>query len=154
MYADCEPGAVPPFGNLYFQRVFVDQSLVGNPEMVFNAGTHTDAIRMHYADFAELAQPVVGALCRLSCRPSQPPDQHTARCGGRVKSIYSSSTRDVITIDSSMCVLEAARRMTAHQIGALPVVTTGNRLVGIFTERDILARVVAISLDPRDDLSW
>ena len=63
-YADCEPGAVPPFGNLYFQRVFVDQSLVGDPEMVFNAGTHTDAIRMHYADFAELAQPVVGALCR------------------------------------------------------------------------------------------
>jgi CBS domain-containing protein len=58
--------------------------------------------------------------------------------------------RDVITIDRSMCVQEAARRMTAHQIGALPVVESDseNRLVGIFTERDILARVVAASLDP------
>jgi hypothetical protein len=28
--------------------------------MVFNAGTHTDCIRMHYEDFADLAKPVVG----------------------------------------------------------------------------------------------
>ena len=53
---------MPPFGNLYLQRVFVDQSLVGETEMAFNAGTHTDAIRMHYADFAELANPVVGVI--------------------------------------------------------------------------------------------
>jgi hypothetical protein len=32
--------------------------------MVFNAGTHTDAIRMHYWDFAELAKPSVGNFCR------------------------------------------------------------------------------------------
>ena len=65
LYPDCEPGAMPPFGNLYLQRVFVDQSLVGETDMAFNAGTHTDAIRMHYADFAELAQPVVGVIGRL-----------------------------------------------------------------------------------------
>ena len=65
LYPDCEPGAMPPFGNLYLQRVFVDQSLVGETEMAFNAGTHTDAIRMHYADFAELAKPVVGVIGRL-----------------------------------------------------------------------------------------
>jgi prolyl-tRNA editing enzyme YbaK/EbsC (Cys-tRNA(Pro) deacylase) len=53
-----------PFGALYHQRVFVDQSLVGEAEMVFNAGTHTDAIRMHYGDFAELSNPVVGAFAR------------------------------------------------------------------------------------------
>ena len=64
-YTDCEPGAMPPFGSLYDQRVFVDQSLVGEMEMVFNAGTHTDAIRMHYGDFAELARPVVGAFARM-----------------------------------------------------------------------------------------
>lgn len=63
-YADCEPGAMPPFGVLYHQRVFVDESLVGEPEMVFNAGTHTDAIRMHYGDFAELSNPVVGSFAR------------------------------------------------------------------------------------------
>jgi Ala-tRNA(Pro) deacylase len=52
---------------LYLQRVFVDQCLVGEAEMVFNAGTHTDAIRMHYWDFAELAHPVVGVF---GCQPS------------------------------------------------------------------------------------
>jgi len=30
--------------------------------MVFNAGTHTDAIRMHWGDLADLARPVVGAF--------------------------------------------------------------------------------------------
>ena len=64
LYPDCEPGAMPPFGALYHQRVFVDQSLVGEAEMAFNAGTHTDAIRMHFGDFAELSSPVVGAFVR------------------------------------------------------------------------------------------
>lgn len=63
-YPDCEPGAMPPFGNLYLQRVFVDRSLVGEVDLVFNAGTHTDAIRMHYGDFAELSNPVVGTFAR------------------------------------------------------------------------------------------
>ena len=63
-YPDCEPGAMPPFGHLYFQRVFVDRSLVGEFEMVFNAGTHTDAIRMHYGDFLDLSNPVVGVFAR------------------------------------------------------------------------------------------
>jgi len=60
LYPDCEEGAMPPFGELYLQRVFVDESFVGDPEMVFNAGTHTDCLRMHYSDFADLARPVVG----------------------------------------------------------------------------------------------
>jgi Ala-tRNA(Pro) deacylase len=72
LYPDCEPGAMPPFGNLYLQRVFVDQSLVGETDMAFNAGTHTDAIRMHYADFAELARPVVGVIGRLITTGVQP----------------------------------------------------------------------------------
>ena len=63
-YPDCEPGAMPPFGALYQQRVFVDRTFVGEPEMVFNAGTHTDAIRMHYGDFADLSHPIVGAFAR------------------------------------------------------------------------------------------
>lgn len=64
LYPDSEPGAVPPFGNRFGQRVFVDKSLVGEAEMVFNAGTHTDAIRMHYGDFAVLTQPTVGGFGR------------------------------------------------------------------------------------------
>ena len=65
LYPECEVGAMPPFGAVYGQRVFVDRCLVGEPEMVFNAGTHTEAICMHYGDFAELAKPVVGAFGRL-----------------------------------------------------------------------------------------
>ena len=60
LYKDCEPGAMPPFGCLYGQRVFVDRTLAADPEIVFNAGTHIDAIRMTYDDFAKLTTPVVG----------------------------------------------------------------------------------------------
>jgi Ala-tRNA(Pro) deacylase len=60
LYPDCEQGALPPFGGAYVRRVFVEACFVGDPEMVFNAGTHTDCIRMHYGDFADLANPVVG----------------------------------------------------------------------------------------------
>jgi Ala-tRNA(Pro) deacylase len=64
LYPDWEVGAMPPFGAVWGRRVFVERCLVGDPEMVFNAGTHTDAIRMHYWDFAELAKPSVGNFCR------------------------------------------------------------------------------------------
>jgi Ala-tRNA(Pro) deacylase len=62
LYPLCEPGAVSPFTAPTTFLVFVDKSLVGEPEMVFNAGTHTDAIRVHWGDFAELTRPVVGAI--------------------------------------------------------------------------------------------
>lgn len=62
LYPECEPGAMPPLGGLYQQRVYVDTSLVGEPDMVFAAGTHTDAIRMHYGDFSDVSTPVVGAF--------------------------------------------------------------------------------------------
>jgi len=71
-YPDCEPGAMPPFGALYQQRVFVDRSLVGESEMVFNAGTHTDAICMHYGDFAELACAIVGTFARPPLAGAEP----------------------------------------------------------------------------------
>jgi Ala-tRNA(Pro) deacylase len=63
-YPDCEEGAMPPFGELYAHRVFADATLVGEPEMVFSAGTHIDCIRMHYADFAVVARPIVGRFGR------------------------------------------------------------------------------------------
>jgi Ala-tRNA(Pro) deacylase len=59
---DCEIGAISPFSICRTLRVFVERSLVGEPDLVFNAGTHTDAIRMHYGDFAELTRPVVGTI--------------------------------------------------------------------------------------------
>jgi len=62
LYPNCEPGAMPPLGNLYGQRVFVDERLADDEEIVFNAGNHTEAVRMRYADFARLAEPKVGSF--------------------------------------------------------------------------------------------
>jgi len=59
LFPDCELGAMPPFGNLYGLPVYVDQSLTEDEEIVFQAGSHSEAIRMRYWDFASLAFPVV-----------------------------------------------------------------------------------------------
>jgi Ala-tRNA(Pro) deacylase len=62
LYPECELGAMPPLGPLYGQRVFLDQAMVEDEEIVFNAGTHTDAIRMKLQDFSRLVKPVVGVF--------------------------------------------------------------------------------------------
>ena len=56
-FPDCEVGAMPPFGNLYDMNVYVDSLLSNNQEIVFNAGSHTEVIRMSYADFERLVKP-------------------------------------------------------------------------------------------------
>lgn len=58
-FPDCEPGAMPPIGSLYNLPVYMDQSLADDEEIVFNAGTHHDAIRMRYDDFVRLVKPKV-----------------------------------------------------------------------------------------------
>ena len=50
---------MPPFGHLYGLPVYVDEALVEDEEIVFQAGTHSEAIRMRYWDFASLTFPVV-----------------------------------------------------------------------------------------------
>ena len=59
MFPDCETGAMPPFGNLYGTDVYVAESLSGNDQIAFNAGSHTEVIKMAYADFERLARPRV-----------------------------------------------------------------------------------------------
>jgi len=58
-FPDCEPGAMPPFGNLYDMEVFMAESLTDNSEIAFNAGTHTEIIKMSFADFERLVEPKV-----------------------------------------------------------------------------------------------
>ncbi len=65
LFPDCEVGAMPPFGNLYGLDVYVDQSLTEDEEITFQAGTHSEAIRMRYWDFAALVFPVVAEFHRL-----------------------------------------------------------------------------------------
>ena len=64
LFPDCERGAMPPLGPLYRQRVFVDETLAAEDQIVFNAGTHKDAVSMRFEDFAALTHPVVGRFAR------------------------------------------------------------------------------------------
>ena len=57
--------------------------------------------------------------------------------------------RPVLTIEQSETVLSATQRMNEHSIGAL-LVTDGGRLTGIFTERDVLRRIVAAQRNPAE----
>jgi Ala-tRNA(Pro) deacylase len=59
IFPDCARGTMPPFGALYNLQTYVDRALTFDPFIVFEAGTHTEAIRMEYADFARLAKPRV-----------------------------------------------------------------------------------------------
>ena len=54
----------------------------------------------------------------------------------------------VVTLDEGASVQTAAEMMAAHNLGSL-VVTHGGEVVGLFTERDLLRRVVGAGLDPR-----
>jgi Ala-tRNA(Pro) deacylase len=59
LFEDCELGAMPPFGNLYNMDVYVAQSLTEEVEIAFNAGTHSELIRMGYSDFERLVKPKI-----------------------------------------------------------------------------------------------
>ncbi len=59
IFPDCELGAMPPFGNLYNMEVFVAKSLAEDEEIAFNAGSHTEIIKMNYKDFAQVVEPKV-----------------------------------------------------------------------------------------------
>ena len=58
-FPECEPGAMPPFGNLYDMEVYVAEPLAEDEEIAFNAGSHTELIRLPYEDFERLAKPKV-----------------------------------------------------------------------------------------------
>jgi Ala-tRNA(Pro) deacylase len=55
LFPDCAVGSMPPLGALYGLETYVDRSLSENDTIVFEAGTHSDAIQMRYDDFARLA---------------------------------------------------------------------------------------------------
>lgn len=56
-FPGCEVGAMPPFGNLYGMEVFVEPRLAADKEIAFNAGSHTELIRLGYKDFERLVKP-------------------------------------------------------------------------------------------------
>ena len=50
---------MPTFGNLYGVEVYVASSLTEDEEIAFNAGSHTELIKLSYADFERLVRPQV-----------------------------------------------------------------------------------------------
>jgi Ala-tRNA(Pro) deacylase len=62
LFPDSAIGAMPPFGNLYGLPIFVDKHLAEQDYIVFEAGTHTDAIRLSYRDYEKIVKPKVEDL--------------------------------------------------------------------------------------------
>jgi len=65
----------------------------------------------------------------------------------RVNEILAQKVVDLLTVTPDMTVIEAAEQMNAKGTGSVLVLEAGH-LVGIFTERDLMRRVVAVRLDP------
>lgn len=62
LFPDYEIGAEPPFGQLYGLKVYADKLLQEDEEIVFNAGTHTDVVRMKLNDYMRLTNPTVADI--------------------------------------------------------------------------------------------
>lgn len=65
-FPDCEVGAIPPFGNLYSMRTFVDSALAKDEKITFPAGAFRESLRIAYADYARLVAPEVATFRRES----------------------------------------------------------------------------------------
>ena len=66
VFPECEVGAMPPFGNLYRIPVVVDESLKKDREIVFNAGSHTETVKMAFDEFVELVKPIFASFTERS----------------------------------------------------------------------------------------
>jgi Ala-tRNA(Pro) deacylase len=62
LFPDCVTGAMPPFGNLYGLPTYVDKDLAEQEYIVFEAGTHTDAIKISCRDYEKIVKPEVKEL--------------------------------------------------------------------------------------------
>lgn len=58
-FPDCEVGGMPPFGNLYDMPVVLEQALTEIPWVAFNAGTHTEIVKMDMSDLVQLTNPMI-----------------------------------------------------------------------------------------------
>lgn len=64
-FPHCELGGMPPLGDLYGMKVFMEKSLLNDEWIAFNAGTHTEVIKMDAGVFRRLVQPVVCSFANL-----------------------------------------------------------------------------------------
>lgn len=62
VFPGCELGAEPPIGAFFGLGTLVDYSLMADDYIVFQAGSHTESVRMAWDDFERLAEPSYGAI--------------------------------------------------------------------------------------------
>ena len=100
LFPDVEVGAMSLFGNLYGVPVVVDRVLGESADIVCNAGSHTDTIKLRYQDVARLVKPKVGAFGKhISGRPEgkrvgrKPTRRKAARPHAATRSRRTSSRR-------------------------------------------------------------
>jgi len=62
LFPDCEPGAMPPFGDVFRMPVLVDAGVAKNIFITFNIGSHRDAVRMRFEDYRALVNPLIGSI--------------------------------------------------------------------------------------------
>jgi Ala-tRNA(Pro) deacylase len=62
LFPDCEPGAMPPFGNLYDMSVYLSPDMEDEDEIAFNAGSHTEIIKMAFEDYQRLVKPRIASF--------------------------------------------------------------------------------------------
>lgn len=68
-----------------------------------------------------------------------------------VRDLLARKSGELVTVTGATTVLDASTLMVERGIGGVLVLDAG-RLAGIFTERDVLRRVVAVRLDPAETL--
>jgi Ala-tRNA(Pro) deacylase len=71
-FPGCEPGAEPPFGELYGLPVAVDESLSINERVLFRAGSYEEALELRFQDFARLEWPLVASFIQPPALDKQP----------------------------------------------------------------------------------
>jgi Ala-tRNA(Pro) deacylase len=64
LFPDCEPGVVPPFGQLYGLKTVVDMGLADSPEIIMGANTRHEGLRMLFRDFQALEEPIRASFTR------------------------------------------------------------------------------------------
>lgn len=64
LFPDCELGAEPPIGRMYGMPTLMDESLIADDHVTFQAGTHEDSVTMTLADYRRIAQPEVAHFGR------------------------------------------------------------------------------------------
>lgn len=57
LFPECDVGAMPSFGNLCGMEVSVSTQLAENKQIAFNAGSHTELIKLAYKDFEKWVKP-------------------------------------------------------------------------------------------------